>query len=169
MSFVAPLLLPGVIMHELSHVVMCHLRNSKVVEVCYFRSIFHASGYVKHVKTYKISDSFLIGCSPFIFLIPLSIILFTIANILWNTNILMSIILYWLAISLSIGAIPSGNDINTIYNCISDNKRANETVVSYFRYVQFIDVMCSLFRMIHSLTFISIIYMVSIAICQITL
>jgi hypothetical protein len=163
MKYINTLLVPGVIIHEISHVIMCYLMKCQVVEVCYFRSIFDASGFVKHVKSTKLLNTSLIGISP-IFLTPLSLILFIIANITLNNNILISFILYWLAIVIAIGSVPSSADINTIYDCINDIASTDKSIVVYLPYVQFADVITSFSRNHLNLIYVYFIYLISLII-----
>ncbi|MEP6671974.1 MAG: metalloprotease family protein [Chthoniobacter sp.] len=55
---------PGVIVHELAHVMFCKLTGTAIHKVCYFR-IGNPSGYVIHDRPTSVWKHILIGVGPF--------------------------------------------------------------------------------------------------------
>lgn len=125
---------PGVIVHELAHLLFCKLLKIRVYDVCYFRwNLFkisiqdvccsgcdQAAGYVRHEIPNKAWKTIIINCGPFIInslvggliSMPLSI-----KRMYGNSNFL-DYILLWLGISITMHAFPSKEDAGNVWRLI---------------------------------------------------
>jgi|WetSurMetagenome_2_1015567.scaffolds.fasta_scaffold391083_1 hypothetical protein len=112
---------PGTILHELSHEIICYIRNIKVIRVRYFQinSMDRKIGFVEHEAPTRLIDSFLISFSPLL-LIPISILLYSLIIIFKNVFGMWSqLIIIWLAFSIGSQSLPSKRDLDNIYyKCI---------------------------------------------------
>lgn len=155
-------LLPSVIMHEWSHVAMCHIRKSHIVEVCYFKSITDMSGFVKHVSPSHFHDSLLIGCAPLILLTPIAFILFAISHIVATISLILSIPLFWLSFNIAIGAIPSGGDMNTVYNAYSRHISKHKNISVCLPFIELLNIMLIFSRLNLNIIFAYVIFISSL-------
>jgi hypothetical protein len=64
-EFIALLTFPGVIIHEMAHMLFCRLSKVAVLDVCYFR-FGNPAGYVMHEEPPNFGSAFLISVGPFI-------------------------------------------------------------------------------------------------------
>lgn len=100
---------PGVIVHELGHLVMCRLANVKVFEWCLFR-LKNPMGFVVHEKPDSLFKSFLVTFGPF-FINSISTALLIVAGGLVSYIFPFGGIFFlWLAISVGAHAFPSFAD-----------------------------------------------------------
>ena len=114
---------PGVIMHELSHVICCRIFNVEVKEVCYFK-LGNPSGYVLHEPTKNWIHTVAIATGPFFFnsLICLLISFPIVTNKDIDEITFSSSILLWLAISIGMHAIPSRGDAKSMWQEVSGKR-----------------------------------------------
>ncbi len=109
---------PGVILHELSHWVICKLFNVHVYEVKFFSlnhvGLFSTSplGWVIHEKPRKFIQSFLISVGPFFINSFLASIFFFIMT---KFNVLLLYLFFWLGLSSAVNSFPSTWDAKTIW------------------------------------------------------
>lgn len=107
---------PGVIIHELAHVMFCKLTNTPVHEVCYFR-LGNPAGFVVHERPTSVWKHILIGVGPF-FLNTLLGLAFGIAAALMHVDFerltAVSGVFMWLAISIAMHSFPSTGDARSI-------------------------------------------------------
>lgn len=100
---------PGVIIHELSHKIFCHLSGLRVAKTVYFR-FGNPSGYVIHEAPQKYFQSFIIATGPIVVNSLVSI--FLAYAILWlEPGSYLRIIFLWLAFSIAAHAFPSQEDL----------------------------------------------------------
>lgn len=114
---------PGVWVHEGAHALACILGKVKVHRV-HVRS---NSGVVVHDPT-NARNAWMIAFAPLAAGTILSFLFFQAANHAKETTILLSIVLFWLAISIGFHAIPSTTDATNIPTAIS--RRFSETASS---------------------------------------
>jgi len=111
---------PGVIVHELAHVLFCKLTKTPIHEVCYFR-IGNPAGYVIHAKPTSVWKHILIGVGPF-FLNSLLGLAFGIAAFLMHIDLdklaFVSGVFMWLAFSIAMHSFPSTGDARSIWSAI---------------------------------------------------
>jgi len=111
---------PGIMVHELAHLVCCHLTGTKVHEVCYFQ-VDNPAGYVIHERPTNVWKHILIGVGPFLFNTLVGLICGVIA---WRMHLdpdhvgVMGGIFLWLAISIAMHAFPSTGDARSIWQAI---------------------------------------------------
>ena len=116
--------MPGVIIHEFSHHLLCIIFSAKVIDVCYY-NFRDSSGYVLHEKPKHIYQDVLISTAPFFLnsflgsLISYPIIVnklstFGLLNLNWQD-------IFKIIISISIGmnAIPSKGDGLSIWKSVN--------------------------------------------------
>ncbi len=111
---------PGVIVHELAHVLFCKLTGTPVHQVCYFR-IGNPAGYVIHSRPTSVWKHILIGIGPF-FLNTLLGLAFGIAALLLHLDFEngspLVFIFAWLAVSIAMHSFPSIGDARGIWSSV---------------------------------------------------
>ena len=111
---------PGVIVHEFAHLISCKLTETKVLSVCYFR-VGNPSGYVIHEIPISVWRHILIGIGPFFvnslvgFLIGCAAIAFHLDP---HNQDLLSIAVFWLAVSIAMHSFPSRGDAKSIWKAV---------------------------------------------------
>jgi hypothetical protein len=125
---------PGTILHELSHVIICHIRNVHIINKCYFRLPTDTDikmGFVEHEVPTKLIDSFLISFAP-ISLIFIALFLYYIA-IIFNSQLNLWVIpILWLAFSIGSQALPSKSDLdNVYYKCVNKIQKKDYSPIIY--------------------------------------
>lgn len=105
--------MPGIIVHEFSHMVFCQIMNVRVHKVCYFR-IGNPAGFVEHSRPKSFIQVFFISVGPFILgtILSLGVLFSSIYLFMRPTtlNILVAIINLWVGLSIAIGCFPSDGD-----------------------------------------------------------
>ncbi len=108
---------PGVIVHELAHVLFCRWRGVPVLEACYFR-LGNPPGYVIHAETEDFTTTFLISVGPFIINSLLCILICFPAFLplrVFGVEDPLSFVLIWLGVSIGMHAIPSNQDASVLW------------------------------------------------------
>ncbi len=114
---------PGVIVHEMAHLLVCFLTRTRVLRFRLFR-LGNPAGYVVHEKPRGAWKTILIGTGPFFvntaagFLLALSASLFR--HGAGNTALAMRVVLLWLAVSVAMHAFPSTGDARAIWHTVRD-------------------------------------------------
>jgi len=115
---------PGVIMHELAHMLFCLWTGTRVTKVRLFR-FGNPAGYVIHEHPSSAWKTILIGVGPFFvntivgFLIALSAFPLRGGNGSLKTTVLFAILM-WLAVSVAMHSFPSKGDAKGIWGTVSD-------------------------------------------------
>ncbi len=104
---------PGVIIHELGHVIFCLFSGVSIHEVCYFR-FGNPAGYVIHDKPQNFIQSLLISVGPFIIGNLISIVFFIIYHLFSKDSIVQAIFL-WLGFSTAFNCFPSKGDAKSLW------------------------------------------------------
>lgn len=120
---IALITFPGVIVHELGHLIFCKLMKVPIYDVKYFQ-MKNPCGYVVHEPTENPWKTFIISIGPFIvntaigiiIMLPISLELFIFKN--YNP---IYIILGWLGISVLMHAFPSRGDASVLYDNVVKN------------------------------------------------
>jgi hypothetical protein len=111
---------PGVMVHELAHLVFCKLINTPVFKVCYFR-LGNPAGYVIHGQPSSVWRHILIGIGPF-FVNTLLGLAMGIAALPMHIDVdhltAASGIFLWLAISIAMHSFPSTGDAQSIWHAL---------------------------------------------------
>jgi hypothetical protein len=113
--FLSRILFPGIIFHELSHVVACLVLGVTIEKV---KWIGKDGGYVVHQNSipYK---TIIIALIPFFFNIFISLIFARIYIL--NSDIIIKIISIWFAIAALFFCVPSSQDAKNVFNAIKEN------------------------------------------------
>lgn len=115
---IALLTFPGVIVHELAHLICCLLGKVEVQQVCLFR-LGTPSGYVIHETPRSAYWHILIVLGPF-FLNTLAGALIAVPVVVPHSNIAEGsptyYLLFWLAISIAMHAFPSTGDAKSLWH-----------------------------------------------------
>jgi hypothetical protein len=104
---------PGVIVHELAHVLCCKLTRTEVHKVCLFR-LGNPAGYVIHATPKNVWQHILIGIGPLFvntlitFIIGLTMRKFHLGHGFFE----------WLAVSIAANAFPSKGDAESIWKAV---------------------------------------------------
>jgi hypothetical protein len=115
---IAYLTFPGVIVHEIGHMVFCRLRKVPVLDVCYFR-FENPPGYVVHEKPGDFLSTFLISIGPFLVNSVLCILICFPAFVpmkAFDIHDPLSYLLIWLGVSIGMHAFPSNQDASILWN-----------------------------------------------------
>jgi hypothetical protein len=110
---------PGVIVHELAHLLFCRWTDTKVMAVCYFR-FGNPAGYVVHEPATSAWQAILISMGPF-FLNSLLAIVIGVPVVPKLVNFpgsltAVDLLLAWVAISVGMHAIPSRGDARSMWS-----------------------------------------------------
>ncbi len=108
---------PGVIVHEAAHLYFCRKFGLAVFDVCYFR-FENVAGYVIHERTDDFKKQFFVGLGP-LFVNTALCVLFCSAGFVqvWELKVMdpLAWFFYWLGISMGMHAIPSQEDMKSIW------------------------------------------------------
>lgn len=111
---------PGIMVHELGHLLVCRICGVPVHKVCYFR-LGNPAGYVVHDTPESAMQHILIGIGPF----ALNSILGTlialpgmIPLVRFHHGSTLCYVLVWLGVSIAMYAFPSTGDANGIWKSI---------------------------------------------------
>ena len=111
---------PGVIVHELAHVVFCKFTGTRVLEVCYFR-IGNPAGYVIHEQPSTVWRHILIGVGPFFVNTLLGFMIGIIAipmHMDFEHFTPVQMLLLWFGISIAMHSFPSTGDARSIWHAV---------------------------------------------------
>jgi len=125
-SLIQYITFPGVIFHELGHVIFCKLAKVKIYRISYFK--FGATlGFVEHEAPQKLHQSFFISIGP---LILNSIICLIFTAIFFRTLFvsvshvdLLILVFWWIGFSAGVHAFPSVDDIENFKNSVYERSR----------------------------------------------
>lgn len=115
---------PGVMVHELAHMLFCLWTGTRVLKVRLFR-LGNPAGYVVHEHPSSAWKTILIGVGPFFvntiagFLIALSAFLMRGDDGNMKTTVLFAVLM-WLALSVAMHSFPSKGDAKGIWGTVSD-------------------------------------------------
>lgn len=141
---------PGVILHEISHRLMCDLLVVPVYEIRYFDFDSERAGHVIHGKTRDTFDSLLISVAPlfinslicliliFPFCASLYIIDAPIPHIYSNSSNFFSIILLWLGFSALVHAKPSNQDMESVRESHHFDPSPSKHITKIIDFIRFI-------------------------------
>jgi hypothetical protein len=113
---IAIITFPGVIVHEVAHMLFCKIRGVPIFDVCYFR-VGNPSGYVIHGETDNFATSFLIAVGPFIVNSLLCILICSPALVpvrVFGVKNPISYFILWLGISIGMHSFPSTVDAKSL-------------------------------------------------------
>jgi len=109
---------PGVIIHELAHLIFCRLKKVPVLEVKFFQFDMKTAGYVLHGPVEDFGASFLISVGPFIVNSLLCMLICFPASIplrVFGVSNFPSLVLLWLGVSIGMHAFPSTADAANLW------------------------------------------------------
>lgn len=112
---------PGVIVHELAHMLMCRILKVAVFDVCFFR-LGRPSGYVIHEPPKENYKNLLIGIGPFFFNTIIGALIASpsiLAVIKFDSGNVIDYFLVWLGISIAMHSFPSTGDAKSIWQSMS--------------------------------------------------
>lgn len=110
---------PGVIVHEIAHLLMCRMFGVPVRKVCYFR-FGNPAGYVLHDVPRSPYQNLVIGIGPFLVnsivgaLVGLPAAIGGVAGLAGSPS---HLVLLWLGVSVAMHAFPSTGDAKSIWQC----------------------------------------------------
>jgi hypothetical protein len=113
---VALLTFPGVIVHEVGHMLFCRLRGVAVLDYCFLRTS-NPVGYVIHESPKDFLSTFLISVGPFIVNSLMCIIICLPALLptqYFHVEEPVSYVVLWLGISIGMHAFPSTQDASEL-------------------------------------------------------
>lgn len=113
---VSVLTFPGVIVHEIAHMLFCKIRKIPVLDVCFFR-FGNPSGYVIHEEINNFTSAFLVSVGPFIINSVLCIVICFPAFFpfkVFGIEHPLSYFLLWLGVSIGMHSFPSTQDADNL-------------------------------------------------------
>jgi len=108
---------PGVIVHEVAHMLFCKLRRVAVLDVCFIR-MGNPAGYVAHEEVEDFNTAFLISVGPFLVNSLLCMLICFPAFFpvrVFGLEHPLSYVLLWLGLSIGMHAFPSNQDAKLLY------------------------------------------------------
>ena len=111
---------PGVIVHEIAHLLFCRLFRVPVLKVCYFR-LGNPAGYVLHEKPQSAAQHVCICTGPFLVNTVLGALIAlpgVIPVITFESASTLDYVLVWLGVSIAMHAFPSTGDAKVIWASI---------------------------------------------------
>lgn len=115
-QLISILTFPGVIVHEMAHMLFCKIRRIPVLDVCFFR-FGNPAGYVIHENVKDFTSSFLVSVGPFFVNSLLCIVICFPAFFpykLFGIEHPLSYFLLWLGVSIGMHAFPSTQDADNL-------------------------------------------------------
>ncbi len=112
---------PGVIVHELAHLLFCKLFRVAVYDVCYFR-VGNPSGYVVHEHPRTPLQSIFISIGPFLVNTILGAIIALPAAIpvlKFDSGDIFDYVLIWLGVSIAMHSFPSTGDAKSLWASVT--------------------------------------------------
>lgn len=126
---------PGVILHEIGHMVFCFFGNVKVFRVKLF-GFGNPRGFVEHAEPETFIASTLITFGPLTFNTLISLVLFSLIQTpYWKP---LNLVWIWVAFLSSLHAIPSHGDAHTLLSITNRKIRRNPFVVVGYPFIAFI-------------------------------
>ena len=119
------LLLPGIVLHELSHYYFCRLVGATVHEVCFF-SFGYPAGYVIHTAPKRFRAHCVIVLGPLLINSTVAVALFCAAIVTfqeiapldpieWAPGVLRIALALWLGLVAALQALPSSGDAVSLW------------------------------------------------------
>ncbi len=113
------IMFPGIIAHELGHILFCKLTGVKIKKYSLFRPLYPL-GYVVHLKPKTVLAEFLIAMGPLFFNTIASLMLFYSMQYI---NMPYNLITLWLAYSIAYNSFPSMQDGKSLYQSTRNSIR----------------------------------------------
>ena len=107
---------PGVIVHEIAHMLFLKLRGIRILDVCFFR-FGNPAGYVVHEEIQRFDTSFLVSVGPFFVNSVLCILICFPAFFpfkVFGVKDPLSYFLLWIGVSIGMHAFPSTQDAKNL-------------------------------------------------------
>lgn len=114
---------PGVIIHEVAHLLFCKIFNVKVHEICFYQ-FDSVAGYVTHEELDSPLKVFMISTGPLIIntliggLVGLSA---AVPAYEFGSFRFIDVLVIWLGISIAMHSFPSSSDSQSIRNFVKNN------------------------------------------------
>ena len=109
---------PGVMVHEVAHMLFCKWRGVAIIDVCFFR-FGNPVGYVVHEEVEDFTTSFLVSVGPFFINSLLCILICLPAYVpvrVLGLEHPLSYVLLWLGVSIGMHAFPSIQDASGLWH-----------------------------------------------------
>ena len=148
---------PGVVVHELGHILFCKLTRTKIKKFSLFQP-FMPLGYVVHEKPSTLFREMLIVLGPFILNSFLAIFMIQLLA-LFSLPIFFKFIVIWLIFSFGFHAFPSQADAKSFYLSVKNEIKNKKITLLYLPIALFFNIMSSsrvLTRLIYPLILLGI-------------
>lgn len=123
---------PGVMVHELSHVLFCLLAGVKIHKINLFK-FGRTAGYVVHNEPKKVYQSFLISFGPLIINTFITLICF--ARIIPPYLNWFNLLYFWVGSALALHAIPSTGDARALFKATNRRFWKNPLAIIAYPFV----------------------------------
>jgi hypothetical protein len=151
---------PGVVVHELAHAFFCVIFGVRIRKMSLFR-FDRVAGYVIHDEPHGFFSNLFICFGPLIINSGLAIWLFRLSSQNIDSNILISIACFWLAIALGLHAIPSTGDAKSLFQCANHNIWRNPLVILFYPLALALYILNLLKRIYLSPIFVALLFYIS--------
>lgn len=146
---------PGVMVHELAHVIFCLFARVKIFKICLFR-FGNPVGYVNHVQPTKFWQSFLISFGPLIVNSLLAVFLFSLVR---SPYLAWQVIVYlWLAVAIGLHAIPSTGDAKSLFQATNHRFWRNPLVIIAYPFILVLYILNLLKRLHIDIVYVSVLF-----------
>jgi hypothetical protein len=115
---IAVLSFPGVIVHELGHLLFCRLRRIPVIDAKFFQLDTKAQGYVIHGPAPDYGSHLLVAAGPLILNTLLCLLICLPASLpfyVFDSRGPFTLFLLWLGVSIGMHAFPSTGDAASLW------------------------------------------------------
>ncbi|MEM9738152.1 MAG: DUF3267 domain-containing protein [Bacteroidota bacterium] len=127
-QFIAWVTFPGIIIHELAHVIFCLITRVPIHEVRFFHPFKTPPGYVLHGKPQYFVSTLLITIGPLLVNTLLAMGVFILAILSKEVKLLLFFLL-WLGTVIGMHAFPSTTDASTLLDETNERIKSNFLVV----------------------------------------
>jgi len=146
---------PGVIVHELAHVIFCFFAGVKVYKVKLF-GFGQTAGYVIHEEASKFYQGFLISIGPL--LINSFIALFLFAKFQPPYFSWFNVLYIWLGFAIAMHAIPSGVDAQALFKLANRRFWHNPLVIIGYPFILLLYILYLLKRWHIDIVFVVVLF-----------
>lgn len=113
--------MPGVVFHELSHLIFCKMVGARVHQVVFFR-LGNPAGFVIHAAPAQFSGHFAIVVGPFLINSAVAFVIFRSSSPSWislsvddPSGLILPLLALWWGMAIGLQAFPSKGDANSLW------------------------------------------------------
>lgn len=146
---------PGVILHELGHLIFCIFSGVRIYKVKLF-GFGHTAGFVQHAEPESFFQSLSISFGPLLFNSLVSLIFFSQFGSPYFS--IKNFLIGWIGMVSGLHAMPSSGDANTLFAITSHKIKRNPLAVVGFPFVGLIHFLNFLKRFHLQLIYVALLF-----------